>query len=841
MPLPNQNIPESKKDKTWMKRCAVSIVNMGYITRTAKMKDKFCYDMYNGVQDQGSFDYLRKVGDYEYPAKVRFVPLLRPKMDLLRAEETKRPFNWRVYTVDSHSINDKNEARYKAIISKASVNKKQMSLQYQDALEQLSQVEQQVAQIQQQAQESGEQIPPEIQMQLKKAQQEAQIGKYVINEHNLINEDDLKSVETYFKYKYQDFLEIIAERGIKYMVANYHLKDEFSKGFEDKLCTDKEIYYVDFEEGQQLKDPYIRKVNPLGFYYAADSQVKWIEDAEWCLEERFMTVNQIIDEYGNKLSFEDVEKIKNRSTFIDPQSGYGYGYTGYNSTDGTNTGMGPTDVNGCLNDGLYAGSEEFANVIRVCKVYWQSSRKLRFKSSPNKHKEGSYFTHLMSEGETIKKDKGEKEEKGYINDVYQGVVIDANIFVDLKKKNVLRSEENPSDAKLPYVGKAHNYYTQKPYSLVWAAKDVQILYNIVHYHKELALALSGAKGFIMDKSQVPEGMSIKEWMYQRKLGVGWIQSVRSGMNRQPTFNQFQNFDDSLGQGIQALFMMLQHLEELASNITGVSRQRMGTIAPTDQVGSNEQSVAQSALVTEIIFYEHEEIKRRVLERSINLCRKAWKKGKHGSYILGDLSQELLDVPTKTLERADYKVFSTDSGKEERALNDLKMLAAQEHQKGLLTFANLVKLYNTDSLKELEGSIEKYEEIAMQRMQSQNQQKHAEAKELKDLDNQVKIMLDKQADEAKMFMAQLEGAKLEFEKQKFGMEEQRLAMKDQGDLMVDKQVADQDFEMETAYLDQQKKEAAQDFEINKAELAMKGAEATENLIEENRKHKQKLKD
>jgi len=153
----------------------------------------------------------------------------------------------------------------------------------------------------------------------------------------------------------------------------------------------------------------------------------------------------------------------------------------------------------------------------------------------------------------------------------------------------------------------------------------------------------------MDKSQVPEGMSMKEWMYQRKMGVGWIQSVRSGLNRQPSFNQFQNFDDSMGPGIQYLLQMLAHLEQLASSITGVSPQRMGDIAPTDQVGTTEQSIKNSALVTEIIFYDHEQVKRRVLNRVINLCKKAWKKGRKGSYVLGDFAQEILDVPKNTLE------------------------------------------------------------------------------------------------------------------------------------------------------------------------------------------------
>lgn len=844
MPLPNQNIPKSSKDYNWMKRCAIAIVNMCYISRSEKEKEKFCYDMYNGVQDQSSFDYLRKVGDYEYPAKVRFVPLLRPKFDLLRAEETKRPFNWRVYTVDSKSINDKNEQKFKAVTAAMAVNKKQLSAQYQKAIDSLNQMQMQIDQAKQQADQEGIPIPPELQMQFDAMENEINMGKYVINEQNLITEKDITHIETHFKYNYQDFLEVVAEKGIKYMISNYNLKEDFNRSFEDKMCTGKEIFYCDWESNMNMKDPVIRKVNPLGFYYAGDSQVKWIEDAEWCMEERWLTISQIIDEFGNKLSFEDMEKLKQKSEMISNPTDYGYGYNGYNSynsTSGNNTGMSPTDVNGCMTGDLYSGSSAITNVVRVCTCFWKSSHKMRFKVSKNKYKEDATFTHVVGDSEKIRRDKGEREDVGYKNDLYQAVVIDANIFIDCREKDVDRSNENPAEVKLPYVGPAHNYYTSKPYSLVWAAKDVQILYNIVHYHKELALALSGAKGFIMDKSQVPEGMSIKEWMYQRKLGVGWIESVRSGLNRQPSFNQFQNFDDSLGPGIQSLFVMLQHLEELASNITGVSRTRMGAVAPTDQVGTTEQSISQSALVTEIMFQEHENVKRKVIERIINLCRKAWKKGKHGSYVLGDLTQELINVPKDVMARADYKVFATDSGKEKRSLDELKMLAAQEHSKGLLTFSNLVKLYNTDSLAELEASIEKYEELAMKKMDQNQEVQRNHERELKELDNQTKMMLDKQADEAKMFMAQLEQAKFEFEKEKFNVEQQNKAQIDMMKLNIDRQANDNDYQMEQEYLDQQKKEALQDFEINKAELKLKGVEATESLIEGNRKHKQKISD
>ena len=154
-----------------------------------------------------------------------------------------------------------------------------------------------------------------------------------------------------------------------------------------------------------------------------------------------------------------------------------------------------------------------------------------------------------------------------------------------------------------------------------------------------------------------------------------------------------------------------------------------------------------------------------------------------------------------------------------------MLAAQEHSKGLLTFSNLVKLYNTDSLAELEASIEKYEELAMKKMDQNQEVQRNHERELKELDNQTKIMLDKQADEAKMFMAQLEQAKFEFEKEKFNVEQQNKAQIDMMKLNIDKQANDNDYQMEQEYLDQQKKEALQDFEINKAELKLKGVEAS----------------
>ena len=46
----------------------------------------------------------------------------------------------------------------------------------------------------------------------------------------------------------------------------------------------------------------------------------------------------------------------------------------------------------------------------------------------------------------------------------------------------------------------------------------------------------------MDVSQLPEGMSLKEWLYFKNLGVGWIDS---GRRNKTEFRQFLNTTDEL--------------------------------------------------------------------------------------------------------------------------------------------------------------------------------------------------------------------------------------------------------------------------------------------------------
>jgi len=822
MPLPTQNIPESEKDKLWAKKCVQSIVWMSLGSRNMKFKDKFCYDLYNGIFDENDFDYLRKVDQYEYPAKIRFIPLLRPKMDLLRGEESRRPLNFRVFTCDTTSLQSKEDYKVKQYMSliKRKLDEKRLFVQskmqeLQKAKDLIAQAEQKAAQQQEEQnpdsantmQAPPPQVPQDIKNQIELAMSQTAIEQ-------MVTQTDLIEADKYMKYDYRDFLETVTEKGLKYLITKYNLRDLFSLAFEDKLCTDKEIFHVDYSQGDP--DPLVRKVNPLTFYYSADDEANWLSECQWAMEERYMTINQIVDEFKRDLEPGQMEELNN----LAKNMGY---------TDDWNSGIYDNSTDECKS--LYAGSTDVANKIRVCQASWKSIRAIRFKKSKNKYG-GKDFTKWLNDDDKIGSD--DKSDVKFVNDIWEGIQIGEGIFIRLRKKKYqLRSVDKYGSVDLPYVGIAFNFINRKPYSLMWAAKDIQILYNIIHYQKELWLSLSGVKGFIMDKSQLPEGMSMKEWIYQRKIGIGWLESVKEGMVRQPTFNQFQQYDDTVTPAIQYLVSILQHLEELASQITGVSRQRQGTIVPTDQVGTAEAAIGQSALVTEIIYKDHERVISRVLTRLVNLCKIAWKNGKRGSYVLGDLGQEILKIDKGQMSKADYETFVGDGGKVDQSIKELKQMAAQEYGKGMMNMTEILQIYNIDNLKELEKSLEYYSELANQRQeQSQESAQQAEVQKAQ-MDMQFKQMAQQQESEFKALAQRLDQAKHQFEMEKFGQEQawkqQEAGMKygldDQTNLRDNETSMEEtkiDAQVEMAYLDQKVQEAKSDHKLKVMELAIDSA-------------------
>ena len=407
--------------------------------------------------------------------------------------------------------------------------------------------------------------------------------------------------------------------------------------------------------------------------------------------------------------------------------------------------------------------------VRVVTVEWKSIRALKFKISENKYDPDRPFRKFVPDD--YRPRKNEKIEKRNIDDIWEGTKIGGKILVRCRRRpNQVRSVDDPGSTPLSYVGCIRNNTTGRSISMVDLLKNIQIMYNIVMYHIELALARSGGKAVVYDVAQLPTnlGMDMQSVMYHLKSdGIIPINSKEEG-NQTQTFNQFQQIDFTLSNSVQQLINLKLMLEETAGQVSGVSRQREGAVGQYEYVGNVQRSVVQSATVTETWFYSHNMIKKQVLERLCNTMKISWSQGKKAGYILGDGAYKFLNA-LPDIAFQDYGVYVGDSGKDDAMRQAVMQLSQAALQNGSVGLLDVIKVLKADSMSEAEAVLERgldemrkqqemQQEQQIQMMQAEQEAKMAEKQteaELKQLDNEAQINIAEMNNQTKLQIAEMQ--------------------------------------------------------------------------------------
>lgn len=688
--FPRQKLPLSKKGKKWQEDCVNYIIGEGNVTSGGNSTSYYgelqtYYNLYNSIFDEKDFKSITNPFKVEdgFPATPHDFNIIRPKVDLLIGEETKRPLNFRVIRTSQEATSEMQE------------KEKQMILQYIEAAITARMSPEEAQQFQQQLQ-SGEIMPPE------------QIAKYMDKD-------------------YKDIVENTAYHSLTYLREKLDLDNEFIKGWKDGLISGREIYYV----GVLNAEPYAERVNPICFSYDKSPDLEFIEDGSWCCRKMRMPITEVYDRYYDKLEEKDLDRLEEM----------------IGSTPGRNLGdRSPVDMGIQLriyDNPIFEGSgKSLVNVWHCC---WKSFKKIFYVTTTDDA--GQTQINIVDETYqpvgneiSIEPDWIVEVWEGYRagSDLYFGIQ-------PIEYQHV--SIDNPNSQKLPYCGAIYSNTNSKPRSLVSILKPLQYMYIVLWYRLELAIARDKGKVVNMDITQIPKSMNISpaKWMhYLSSVGVNFINPYEEGWNipgreggKPAQFNQITALDLTMSNVIAEYIQLMDKIEELAGTISGITQQREGAVSSSEMVGNVERSVVQSSHITEPLFWVHNQCKRRVLNMLLNTAKGAWEEtGKQKlQYIFDNGERAFLDITPKFYYE-DMDVFVSDTSKDLENIQKLQQLIQPAMQNGasLLEAAEILTNDNFNIIKQ------KLKDMQTRQEQIQQQQQEAEAQQqqqLQQMQNEAK--------------------------------------------------------------------------------------------------------
>lgn len=694
--FPRQKLPLSKKGKKWQEDCVNYIIGEGNVTSGGNSTSYYgelqtYYNLYNSIFDEKDFKSITNPFKVEdgFPATPHDFNIIRPKVDLLIGEETKRPLNFRVIRTSQEATSEMQE------------KEKQMILQYIEAAITARMSPEEAQQFQQQLQ-SGEIMPPE------------QIAKYMDKD-------------------YKDIVENTAYHSLTYLREKLDLDNEFIKGWKDGLISGREIYYV----GVLNAEPYAERVNPICFSYDKSPDLEFIEDGSWCCRKMRMPITEVYDRYYDKLEEKDLDKLEEM----------------IGSTPGRNLGdRSPVDMGIQLriyDNPIFEGAgKSLVNVWHCC---WKSFKKIFYVTTTDDA--GQPQINIVDETYqpvgnevSIEPDWIIEVWEGYRagSDLYFGIQ-------PIEYQHV--SIDNPNSQKLPYCGAIYSNTNSKPRSLVSILKPLQYMYIVLWYRLELAIARDKGKVVNMDITQIPKSMNISpaKWMhYLSSVGVNFINPYEEGWNipgreggKPAQFNQITALDLTMSNVIAEYIQLMDKIEELAGTISGITQQREGAVSSSEMVGNVERSVVQSSHITEPLFWVHNQCKRRVLNMLLNTAKGAWEEtGKQKlQYIFDNGERAFLDITPKFYYE-DMDVFVSDTSKDLENIQKLQQLIQPAMQNGasLLEAAEILTNDNFNIIKQKLKDMQTRQEQIQQQQQEAEAQQQQQLQQMQNESKQQELML-----------------------------------------------------------------------------------------------------
>lgn len=687
--FPAQKIPARLKTQSWRESCIDYIVGAGgqhYSNGRSKSDEmQTYYDLYNSIYNEKDLKYVTNPfkQDDGFPATAQDYNIIKPYVDQLLGEETKRPFNFNVCRTSEIAASEMQEKA------------KQMLMDYIQATI-ASKLSPEDAARYEQALATGEIMQPE------------QIAKYL--------EKD-----------YKDVAETTAFHSLQYLKRKLNVTHEFYKGWKDALIAGEEIYYVGIINGE----PYVERVNPMYFDYEQSLDLEFIHEASWCRRKMIMSATEVYDRFYDKMTERQLNELLE---MIEDKPGSGI------EPELRKTNMDYESIK-MHKMNSFTDNPFDSDHITVYHCCWKSFKKIGFVSILD-DETGQVEEFQVDESYKV---TGLEESVSWdwVIEVWEGYRIGKELYVGIQPIEYQHvSADNPNSQKLPYTGIVYNNTNSRPRSLVSMMKPLQYMYIVVWYRLELALARDKGKVAVMDITQIPKSMNIdvNKWMhYLSALGVAFINPYDEGWDipgreggRPSQFNQLSAWDLSMANVIDQYVNLMAKIEDMVAKLTGITPQRQGQIAASELVSNANTAVTMSYHITEPWFWNHTQVKKQVLTMLLDTAKEAWKDGKktYLNYVLDDATRAFLQLSEEFFYE-DMDIFVDDSTKNMQNIETLRQLMQPAMQNGasLLDIAEIITMDNVSMIKDRLAEIEQKRMEQMQQQQQAEQQAQMEMQQM----------------------------------------------------------------------------------------------------------------
>ena len=701
--FPRQKLSDSKKDDNWYKKnidFAEHLLTSDVNLRSNFKNKKANYNLRANIINVKDFERFINPDNLDLeslPASLQHVGIENSKINLLLGEYSKRRKEFKAYisSNDNESISRKEQALMEHITATVT-----------DIIK-------------------------------REAVSEEQIKK------------ELEQLNHYRTYEFQDLAEITANKILKKEYKEGDFDFTFLRTFEDLLTSGEEIMYCGVLGG----NPVMRRVNPMNLYTMGGNSM-YIEDADIIVEYGYKSVGQVVDDYWDEISAEDIDFLEIGK--VDASAGGGgiglnrdisvYDYYG---EQGALSIFHPNE----MGTRTFAGAFDTYGNVRVLKVCWRSRRKIGELTYFDE--DGQEQKDWVPEDYVLDKDKGETIKWVWVNEWMEGTKIADHIYTVMRPvPYASKSIVNKSKGTPPYVGSVNSTNDYKVQSLMDVMKPLAYSYDIAYYKRELAIATYKGSFTALNASLVPSGWDPKEWMrYVTINKFAWLdptneilkgpsQGKSAGAFNTLTAQQIQMGD---AQEIGMYTNLLLDIENTLGKLAGVSGAREGQIQSREAVNNVEREVAQTSHITEKWFAIDNNFRKRVLTKFLECCKYSYKKNpKKGQFLLDDMGQEMVNNFDEFVS-TEYDIHLSNSNADTELYNDLRQLSQAAIQNGQATISDLIAIRQSESVQEIARKLEesakkiKEQNDQMQQQQMQAQQEQAKmAEEAKKADRDFEM-------------------------------------------------------------------------------------------------------